>query len=43
MSFVIIVALLVAVITLVVVVATQAKSIKKYESELIKKAKKGKK
>jgi hypothetical protein len=43
MSFVLIVALLVAVITLGVVAYTQGKTIKNYEKELIKKARKGKK
>lgn len=43
MSFVLIVALLVAVITLGAVVVSQGKTIKNYEKELIKKARKGKK
>jgi hypothetical protein len=43
MSFVLIVALLVAVITLGIVAYTQGKTIKKYESELISKARKSKK
>ena len=43
MSFVLIVALLVAVIALGVVAYAQGNTIKNYEQELIKKARKGKK
>lgn len=43
MAFVLIVALLVAVITLGYLARTQSKTIKNYEKELIKKARKSKK
>lgn len=43
MSFVIIVGLVVAVIALLIQVSAQDKTIKTYESELLKKARKGRK